>query len=74
MVRQAREMIARGGPIGRRLDFLAQEFMREANTLCSKSVSLPLTSVGLASPAAELLRSAISNRPGRHRRRCAHRS
>ncbi len=37
-----------GGPIGRKLDFLAQELGREANTLCSKSVSLDLTNSGLA--------------------------
>lgn len=36
-----------GSPIGRKLDFLAQELNREANTLCSKSVSLDLTNDGL---------------------------
>lgn len=36
------------GAIGRKLDFLAQEFNREANTLCSKSASLDLTNAGLA--------------------------
>ncbi len=40
-------MIGEGGPVGRRLDFLAQEFNREANTLCSKSDDLELTRVGL---------------------------
>ena len=34
-------------PSGRKLDFLMQEFMREANTLCSKAQSLALTQVGL---------------------------
>jgi len=46
-VEQAREMIATGGPIGRRLDFLCQEFNREANTLCSKSGDTALTRIGL---------------------------
>lgn len=44
---QARDLIAKGGPVGRRLDFLAQEFNREANTLCSKSNSVALTQIGL---------------------------
>ena len=43
----AGELIGEGGPVGRRLDFLAQEFNREANTLCSKSDNLELTRVGL---------------------------
>ena len=43
----AGELIGEGGPVGRRLDFLAQEFNREANTLCSKSDDLELTRVGL---------------------------
>jgi uncharacterized protein (TIGR00255 family) len=47
-VSQTREMIGKGGPIGRRLDFLAQEFNREANTLCSKSSDIALTRTGLA--------------------------
>ena len=42
-VAQAREMISAGGAIGRRLDFLCQEFNREANTLGSKSADLSLT-------------------------------
>ena len=46
-VAQAREMIAKGGPIGRRLDFLAQEFNREVNTCCSKSNDIELTNTGL---------------------------
>ena len=46
-VAQAREMIARGGPVGRRLDFLAQEFNREVNTCCSKSNDVELTNTGL---------------------------
>ena len=46
-VSQAREMIGKGGAIGRRLDFLAQEFNREVNTCCSKSNDLELTNIGL---------------------------
>jgi uncharacterized protein (TIGR00255 family) len=46
-VAQAREMIRKGGPVGRRLDFLAQEFNREVNTCCSKSNDLELTNAGL---------------------------
>lgn len=47
-VSAARDLLAEGGPVGRRLDFLAQEFNREANTLCSKAQSSALTNVGLA--------------------------
>ncbi|KNG95711.1 hypothetical protein ATO11_03260 [Pseudaestuariivita atlantica] len=43
----ARELLAQEGPVGRKLDFLMQEFNREANTLCSKSQHSGLTSVGL---------------------------
>lgn len=46
-VAAARELIEAGGAIGRKLDFLAQEFNREANTLCSKSSDVELTRVGL---------------------------
>lgn len=46
-IAQAREMIGKGGPVGRRLDFLAQEFNREVNTCCSKSNDLELTNTGL---------------------------
>jgi uncharacterized protein (TIGR00255 family) len=46
-VGQAREMIRKGGPIGRRLDFLAQEFNREVNTCCSKSNDVELTKTAL---------------------------
>jgi uncharacterized protein (TIGR00255 family) len=46
-ISQTREMIGKGGPIGRRLDFLAQEFNREVNTCCSKSNDLELTNTGL---------------------------
>jgi uncharacterized protein (TIGR00255 family) len=46
-VAAARALIAEPGPVGRRLDFLMQEFMREANTLCAKSQAVGLTRVGL---------------------------
>ncbi len=41
------ELLQKGGPIGRRLDFLAQELGREANTLCAKSNDASLTAIGL---------------------------
>ena len=47
-VSAARELVAAGSPMGRKLDFLAQEFNREANTLCSKSQHTELTQIGLA--------------------------
>lgn len=47
-IEAARELIATEGPIGRKLDFLTQEFNREVNTLCSKSGSAELTRIGLA--------------------------
>lgn len=43
----ARALVCATEPVGRKLDFLMQEFMREANTLCSKAQALPLTRVGL---------------------------
>jgi uncharacterized protein (TIGR00255 family) len=46
-VAAARDLLKTGGAVGRRFDFLTQEFMREANTLCSKSASPALTSTGL---------------------------
>ncbi|HLQ19063.1 MAG TPA: YicC/YloC family endoribonuclease [Tabrizicola sp.] len=46
-VAAARTHLADGQPAGRKLDFLMQEFMREANTLCSKAQSLALTRIGL---------------------------
>lgn len=47
-VSQARELMAAPAAVGRRLDFLAQEFNRECNTLCSKSNDTELTRIGLA--------------------------
>ena len=43
----ARKLLADGGPVGRKLDFLSQEFNREANTLCSKSNAASITAIGL---------------------------
>ncbi len=43
----ARALLAEKGAIGRKFDFLMQEFMREANTLCSKSGNAALTRIGL---------------------------
>jgi uncharacterized protein (TIGR00255 family) len=58
----ARDLLAEGGPIGRRLDFLCQELNREANTLCSKSSDLELTRLGLALKAVvEQLREQVQN-------------
>lgn len=47
-VQNARALMAEGKGVGRKLDFLAQEFNREANTLCSKSSDIALTRTGLA--------------------------
>jgi uncharacterized protein (TIGR00255 family) len=46
-VAAARALLAEPGPVGRKFDFLMQEFMREANTLCSKAQALMLTRIGL---------------------------
>jgi uncharacterized protein (TIGR00255 family) len=51
-VSEARRLLAGGDAVGRRLDFLAQEFNREANTLCSKSADIELTRIGLDLKAA----------------------
>ncbi|QQM32273.1 YicC family protein [Martelella lutilitoris] len=46
-VEAARALLRQGGPCGRRLDFLAQEFNRETNTICSKSNAVAVTAAGL---------------------------
>jgi len=46
-VAAARDLLAMGGTVGRKLDFLAQEFNRESNTICSKSNSVAVTSAGI---------------------------
>jgi uncharacterized protein (TIGR00255 family) len=61
-IAQAREIIAKGGAIGRRLDFLAQEFNREVNTCCSKSNDVELTNTGLEMKnVVEQFREQIQN-------------
>ena len=58
----ARQLIAEGGAVGRKLDFLCQEFNREANTLCSKATDIELTRCGLAlKSAVEQLREQVQN-------------
>lgn len=58
----ARELIAGGGAVGRKLDFLSQEFNREANTLCSKSNAVDLTAIGLDLKAViDQLREQVQN-------------
>jgi uncharacterized protein (TIGR00255 family) len=58
----AHALLAEGGAVGRRFDFLVQEFNREANTLCSKSASAALTATGLKLKAAiEQLREQVQN-------------
>ncbi len=61
-VASAREMMVGGKPAGRRLDFLAQEFNREANTTCSKANDIETTRAGLALKAViEQMREQIQN-------------
>jgi len=61
-VAEARRLLASGEAIGRKLEFLTQEFVREANTLCSKSASVGLTRLGLELKAAiERLREQSAN-------------
>ncbi|MCW5722468.1 MAG: YicC family protein [Devosia sp.] len=58
----ARKLIGEGGAVGRRFDFLAQEFNREANTLCSKSNAVELTTIGLDLKAViDQLREQVQN-------------
>ena len=58
-----RELLAKSeGPVGRRLDFLCQEFNREANTLCSKSPDTDLTTLGLdLKTVIDQLREQVQN-------------
>jgi len=59
---EARALIGGKEPAGRKLDFLAQEFNREANTLCSKSSDIQLTHVGLALKAViDQFREQVQN-------------
>ncbi len=61
-VAQAQHLITQGGAVGRRLDFLAQELNREANTLCAKANDVELTNIGLELKAAvEQFREQVQN-------------
>ena len=61
-VAQAKKLIADGGPIGRKLDFLSQELNRESNTLCSKANDVELTNIGLELKAVvEQFREQVQN-------------
>jgi uncharacterized protein (TIGR00255 family) len=58
----ARELIAENGAVGRKLDFLTQEFNREANTLCSKASDIEITRAGLAlKTVIDQLREQVQN-------------
>ena len=59
---QMAQLLMNTTPVGREMDFLAQEMNREANTVCSKSATLQVTRLGLACKAqAEKLREQIQN-------------
>jgi uncharacterized protein (TIGR00255 family) len=59
---QARKMLEEGGPVGRRLDFLAQELNRESNTLTAKANDVELTNIGLAlKGVVEQFREQVQN-------------
>jgi uncharacterized protein (TIGR00255 family) len=61
-VGQARKLLADGGPIGRKLDFLSQELNRESNTLCAKANDVELTNIGLDLKAVvEQFREQVQN-------------
>jgi uncharacterized protein (TIGR00255 family) len=58
----ARELVAEDGAVGRKLDFLAQEFNREANTLCSKASDIEITRAGLGlKTVIDQLREQVQN-------------
>lgn len=58
----ARALLEQGGPVGRKLDFLTQEFNREANTLCSKAQDSGLSAVGLQLKAViDQMREQVQN-------------
>jgi uncharacterized protein (TIGR00255 family) len=61
-VEQARQLLRKGGAVGRRLDFLSQELNREANTLCAKANDMELTNVGLElKSVVEQFREQVQN-------------
>lgn len=61
-IARAREILSTDEPVGRKLDFLVQEFNRETNTICSKSSYLELTNVALEMKnEIEKIREQIQN-------------
>jgi uncharacterized protein (TIGR00255 family) len=61
-VEQAQNMMKTGGAVGRRLDFLSQEFNRESNTLCAKANDIELTNIGLElKSVVEQFREQVQN-------------
>ena len=61
-IEQARDLLSEEEPVGRRLDFLCQEFNREANTLCAKANDVNLTRIGMALKASiDQLREQVQN-------------
>ena len=61
-VAAARALLQEGSAVGRRFDFLVQEFVREVNTLCSKSASVSLTATGLQlKSVVEQMREQVQN-------------
>ncbi|NOD46237.1 MULTISPECIES: YicC/YloC family endoribonuclease [unclassified Ruegeria] len=61
-VKAARDLLGKNSAVGRKLDFLMQEFNREANTLCSKAQSSDLTAVGLELKAViDQMREQVQN-------------
>jgi len=61
-IASARTMLDAKGTIGRKMDFLTQEFNREANTLCSKSSDITLTNIGLSlKTAIDQIREQVQN-------------
>ena len=61
-VAAARALLEDGGPVGRKLDFLAQELNRETNTICSKAPHHAITALGLDLKAVvEQFREQVQN-------------
>jgi uncharacterized protein (TIGR00255 family) len=61
-VEAAQKLLSEGGPVGRKLDFLAQELNRESNTLCAKSNDVSLNTIGLDLKAAvDQFREQVQN-------------
>lgn len=61
-VAAVRKLLEGGGPVGRKLDFLAQELNRESNTLCAKANDVSLTAIGLDLKAAvDQFREQVAN-------------